>query len=348
MKLISVSYTTAAACIKEAFRTGSVPYLKGSPGSGKSKMLQAIASQYKLKLIDLRLAMLEPTDLMGLPSIIPETGKFTYLPYSTFPLEDTPIPDGYVGWLLLLDEINQAERPVIKASYKLVLDRMVGDYKLHKNCFIALAGNLDTDRALTEEMGTAMQSRISPHLELRVDYKQWLDWANANKIDYRITSFIDFRPDLLHNFDPDHEDCTYACPRTWENVHKYIIMQDLEGPKLKDIHLPLLAGTIGSGAALEFVTYTKLFSELPKFGEIMANPTGVDFGDSPDCVYALTGLLAQNANPENIEKVLEFVTRLDGEFQALTIRAIRQRNPELTNAPEISEWIRVNADLMIA
>ena len=246
--------------------------------------------KYKLLLIDLRLAQMEPTDLMGFPAINDETHTAGYTPMDIFPLENTPIPKGYKGWLLLLDEINQADRATMKAAYKLVLDRMVGQFPLHKQCYVAAAGNLDTDNALVEEMGTAMQSRISPHMVLGVDTQQWLEWANVRGIDYRICSFIEFRPDLLHHFEPDHTDCTYPCPRTWERVHEYIIGHEFTGPELNDIHMPLLAGTIGSGATIEFIAFSQLFTKLPNFASIMASPENVEFNDSPDVVFALTGL----------------------------------------------------------
>ncbi len=348
MSLITVSYTTAAACIKEAFRTKSVPYLKGSPGTGKSAIYAMIAEQYKLKLIDLRLASYEPTDLLGFPHVDLELGKASYIPFDSFPLEGDPIPDGYNGFLLLLDEINQADRAVIKAAYKIVLDRMVGPFKLHEMCYVAMAGNLDTDNALTEEMGTAMQSRISPHMILEVNVQQWLEWANAAGVDYRVTSFVEFRPDLLHHFEPDHVDCTYPCPRTWEKTHKYILGEAFDGPRLKDIHMPLIAGTIGSGATIEFIAFTHLFNKLPNFNAIMTSPEHVEFDDSPDVVFALTGLLAQNASVGNIDKILTFIDRLGGDFQALVIKNIRQRKVDLTNHQSVTDWLTDNANLLAA
>ena len=235
----------------------------------------------------------------------------------------------------------------MKAAYKLVLDRMVGQFPLHKQCYVAAAGNLDTDNALVEEMGTAMQSRISPHMVLEVDVQQWLEWANTGGIDYRICSFIEFRPDLLHHFEPDHTDCTYPCPRTWERVHEYIINHEFDGPELRDIHMPLIAGTIGSGATMEFIAFTRLFSKLPNFASILASPESVEFNDSPDVVFALTGLLAQHASPTNIEKVLTFVDRLSGDFQALVVKNMRQRTAKLTHAQPITDWMTNNAERFI-
>ena len=209
-----------------------------------------------------------------------------------------------------------------------------------------MAGNLDTDGALTEEMGTAMQSRIAPHMQLEVSVKHWLEWAHNQNIDYRVCAFIEFRPDLLHSFKADHVDNTYPCPRTWEKVHKFINKRDLH-KDLPHIYMPLIAGSVGSGAAIEFVAFTDLYGELPSINDILSNPESVDFSNKGDVQYALTGLLAEFALPTNIEKILIFVKRLNADFQALTIRAIRQRKNSLRHHQAVTDWIEENASLLI-
>jgi hypothetical protein len=52
-------------------------------------------------------------------------------------------------------------------------------------------------------------------MELVVDSEEWIEWAEQNDIDHRITSYIKFKPGQLYTFTPDHTDKTYACPRTW-------------------------------------------------------------------------------------------------------------------------------------
>ena len=107
-------------------------------------IVKSIAEEYNLKMIDLRLAQCDPTDLLGFPHI--DGDKARYVPMDTFPLEGDPLPINpvtgiaYSGWLLFLDEFNSADKGVQKAAYKLVLDRMTGLYHLHKNVAISAAG----------------------------------------------------------------------------------------------------------------------------------------------------------------------------------------------------------------
>ena len=96
-----------------------------------------------------------------------EGNKAVFTPFSIFPLENDPIPQGYDGWMLLLDELSSANKQVQAAAYKLILDRQVGSFNLHPNCAIVAAGNKITDKAVVTQMSTALQSRLI-HYELSV------------------------------------------------------------------------------------------------------------------------------------------------------------------------------------
>ena len=171
------------AILEKLLGNNIVPMIHGSPGIGKSDIVKTLADKVGLKLIDLRLAQCDPTDLLGFP--VTSGKKAGYLPMDTFPLDtDTP-PDGYNGWLLFLDELTSASIAVQAAAYRLILDRQVGQYTLHPDCYIVGAGNLATDKAIVNRMSTALQSRMA-HLELQLDHNSWYEWAEDNDIDHRI------------------------------------------------------------------------------------------------------------------------------------------------------------------
>jgi hypothetical protein len=288
--------------------------LAGSPGIGKSSIIQDVANQFNLKLIDMRLAQADPTDLLGMPTII--NGRSAYAPFNTFPLENDPLPEGYSGWIIFFDEMTAAAPAVQAASYKIILDRMVGLHKLHKNVAIVCAGNLETDNAIVEPMSTALQSRLV-HLELTADAKEWTEWAAANGIHPNIVSYIDFRPGNLMTFDPDHSDKTYACPRTWEFASRVMSVTEQED----DDRLIMLTGTLGEGVANEFNGFCKIFDTLPKMDDLLAKPLSVPIPTDPGTVYALTGAIAHYATPDNIEGLMKFIERLPMEFQVVTMRS---------------------------
>ena len=333
---MQVKVSQAVSMIAKFIRARLVPMITGSPGIGKSNIVHQIAAEYGLKVIDMRLAQCDPTDLLGFPSI--QGAKASYVPMDTFPVEGDPIPQGYKGWLIFLDEMNSAPMAVQSAAYKLILDRMVGNHKLHKNVAIVAAGNLETDNAIVQPMSTALQSRMA-HLELIADAKEWVDWASSNGIDYRITSYINFRPDALYTFSPDHTDKTYASPRTWEFANRVLQVADASTPEA----LPMLAGTISEGVAREFLGFCKIHMSLPKLADIIAAPTTIAVPDEPSILFAMTGALGNNANKENIGALMKFIQRLPVEFQVVTLRETIRRNKELIQHEAVRDWVTKSA-----
>ena len=273
---------------------------------------------------------------MGFPTITGE--KASYKPMDTFPIEGDTVPKGYNGWLLFLDELNSAPPAIQSAAYKVILDRMVGNHKLHKNVAIVAAGNLETDNAIVQPMSTALQSRMA-HLELVVDSKEWVDWASSNEVDHRITSYINFRPDALYSFSPDHTDKTYASPRTWEFANRILQVTDAASSEA----LPMLAGTISEGVAREFLGFCKIHLSLPKLAEIIANPTSIKVPDEPSVLFAMTGALGNNAAEDNIGALMKFISRLPVEFQVVSLREIVRRNKKLIQHEAVREWVTKSA-----
>lgn len=333
---MQVKSSQAKVMIAKYIQAKLVPLLVGSPGMGKSQIYQQIADEYNLKLIDIRLGQCDVTDLCGFPQII--GNKAGYVPMNTFPLEGDEIPEGYSGWLLLFDELTSAVPALQAAAYKIILDRMVGLHHLHKNVAVCAAGNLETDNAIVESMSTALQSRLV-HMELVVDYKEWLDHASTMKWDHRIGDFINFKPGNLYTFKPDHTDQTYGCPRTWEFTHRLLKVVDEQDP----LFLPMLAGTLSEGLAREFVTFCKIYKDLATIPQIIANPEGVKVPGEPSVQWAMTGSIAHNANKDNLTQLMKFVVRLPVEFQVVCLRDTVRRNKPLLAHSAIQNWISTSA-----
>jgi hypothetical protein len=335
---VQVKINQATAMVTDFIKANIVPMVHGSPGIGKSQIVAQIAKEYGLKLIDLRLSQCDPTDLAGFPQIDVARQKAGYLPMDTFPLEGETPPAGYNGWLLFFDEANSAPKAVQAAAYKVILDRMIGQRSLHKNCALVAAGNLETDGAIVEEMSTALQSRLA-HIELTVDADSWVEWAQNNDVHHMITSFIQFKPGQLYTFKPDHTDKTYACPRTWEFANRVMKVTEEGSPN----RLPMLAGTLSEGVAREFLTFVKIFADLPKMAAIVAAPETIKVPNEPSILYALTGSLAHNATTDNFGSLMKFISRLPVEFQVVTMRETIRRNKTMMSHPAVQKWVTESA-----
>lgn len=316
----------------DALVAGLVPFIQSSPGMGKSAIIKSIAKELNLKLIDHRLSTSPPEDLSGLPRFN-DKGQAVFAPFAElFPIQGTKIPDGYNGWLLFLDEFNSAKKDTQAAAYKLILDRCVGQAPLHEHCIVACAGNLSTDRAIVNPLSTAMQSRVI-HLEMEISQEDWLyDVAFAEDYDPRIIAYLSQYPDRLMDFRPDHKDRTFCCPRTWEFMNRLIKNQSVTDQKV-----PLYAGTITSGVAADFVQFSKVYKDMPKVSEIMANPAGYPVPTDISTRWAIVTALLQHTTVDNLDKINLYIKKFDLSFRVLFFRGVMAKVPDARHCKAFTE-----------
>lgn len=323
-----------------------VAFIQSSPGLGKSSIVSKIAKDHRLKLIDHRLSTSDPTDLTGLPWF-DDRGFARFAPFADlFPMEDTPLPldengEELDGWLLFLDEFNSAPKAVQAAAYKLILDRMIGQHRLHPNVAIVAAGNLSTDRAIVNSLSTAMQSRLI-HIEMVENFQEWLeDVAIPEGYDSRIIAFLSQYPSKLMDFRPDHQDRTFCCPRTWEFANRLITHYDSEGnpiPKeVTDDTTILLTGAITSGVATEFVKFTQVYDRLITVDQIVRDPEGCALPGDMNLKWATVTHMAEKTNNSNFGALSTYANRFDLSFRILFYRIIMIRHPHLRTHPEFAK-----------
>lgn len=218
--------------------------------------------------------------------------------------------------------------------YKLVLDRQVGNYNLHPDCYIVCAGNRSSDRAITNNLGTALQTRLI-HLSLEVEYQDWMDTvAIPQKYDYRITSFLAQYPTLLNNFNPEHTVNTYAVCRTWEFTNRLI-----KDKEITPLHSAILAGTIGTEVALQFIQYSKVYEGLPTIASIVADPTTALLPTDTPSKWAILSLLLENANEESIGMFAMYSERFGMDLRIYFLRCVAKQHPTLMSHPKLSQTI---------
>jgi hypothetical protein len=308
----------------QVIEAGLVPYVQSSPGMGKSCITRNVADEFKLFMIDHRLSTSAPEDLSGLPRFN-EKGEAHFSPFvDLFPLDDRTIPDGKQGWMLFLDEFNAASKSVQAAAYKLILDRMIGQRKLHPCVAIVAAGNMATDRAIVNPLSTAMQSRLV-HLEMVVSFDEWLaDVALKENYDNRIIAYLSMYHERLMDFRPEHQEKTFCCPRTWEFVNRLI-----KDKTVDDESAILLAGTITSGTAADFTQFTKVFEDLISLSEILRDPLTCRMPDNASSKWAVITHMMSNITEKNFADLGVYADRFTLDFRILFYRSVLVRKPEL-------------------
>ena len=234
--------------------------------------------------------------------------------------------------LLFLDEMNSAPQAVQAAAYQLILNRKVGDYVLPPGWSVLAAGNRAGDRAVTHAMPSALANRFV-HIDFEVDADDWGQWAVANEISDETRGFIRFRPNLLHSFDPKTNDRAFPTPRSWAFVDKLI-----NSNLAPEVEYELIKGTVGEGAAAEYIAYMRLAKDLPSAAEILLNPQTAPVPEEPASLYAISTMLDKHLKITNFSAGMTYIERLPLEFQVVTIRSATAINRDLTGTKEFVKW----------
>lgn len=220
--MLELTPSEAKLFITNALKIRKIPYIAGPAGIGKSDVFMQVADDFNLFLLDIRLSQKLPEDLTGMPSVNKHTGKAEYVPFDTFPMEGDPIPKGYVGWLVFLDELSSASDEVWAAIYSLLLGHTVGGKRLHNKALICAAGNRAIDSAIARALPDTLITRLLC-ANMKVSVRDWLAWAEkpAYDVNIAVRKFIEKYPDMLMSQIPSinrEELESYGTPRGWEGV----------------------------------------------------------------------------------------------------------------------------------
>lgn len=310
-------------------------FIWGAPGVGKSDTVRQLATKMKLELRDVRLSLMDPVDLKGFPTPAKAGTKnvMSWLPPDFLPIKGKGV--------LFLDEMNSAPLSVQAAAYQLVLDRRIGNYELPPGWSVVAAGNRTTDRSVVHTMPAALANRFV-HLDYDVDTDDWLDWATAHGVSFGTRGYIRYRPQNLVTNKIDAGMRAFPTPRSW-----YFADQVINSSVSSEVQLELLKGTIGEGAAVEYLGYMRESTKLPPIEKILMDPDNVEVPDSPSTKYAQIAALESSVTSTNFERMLRYVERMDKEFEVVFVTSSSRRDKKLTETKAFNKWLTANRSILL-
>lgn len=326
--------TLLKSTLKSLFPIKRTVAIEGSPGGGKTTICHEVAEELGIGFVEKHM----PTMLVEDFGILYPNGDNTlhYKLPDWFPAEDkADIPD---EGILCFDDRNQANADLQKVLANICQARNLHGVPLKKGWMVVSTGNRQSDRAGANRVLSHLRNRETV-LDLETHLDDWTSWAIEHDVKPEVISFIRFRPNLLHDFDPQRDQ--NATPRSWvEGV------SDVLGTVSHEAEYECFKGAVGEGAAAEFVGFMRIFRKLPNPDHILLNPTTADVPSDPATLYALSGALAERATESNLERVVMYTDRLPPEFSVLSMSYACRKKPELANTQAFTKWGIAHQDVL--
>lgn len=308
MEVSTVTPSRLKLAIQHSIKRKRPLFIWGPPGIGKSDIVASVAAAEGRPLIDIRLPLMEPTDMRGIPYLadvkiydakgnlvkdevgVPLTEKvFRWSTPSDLPTD----PNSRA--LVFFDEMSAAPPSVQAATYQIILNRRIGTYTLPDDVVIVAAGNRVKDKGVAYNMPMPLANRFS-HVTLAVDFEDWKEWAVLNRVHKDIVGYLSFQPNDLNNFQPSADTYAFATPRSWFFASELVQERNDKG-ELIDTTLPadvlgdLIKGTVGEGPGIKFMTYRQSAANLPHAKDILSGKVTKLNTKQIDIMYALTTAL---------------------------------------------------------
>ena len=326
---VTVTPSEAIEAIDYAIDRHRPVCLWGTYGVGKSQIWRQVAERRSMRFFDLRLALMEGPDLAGLYQVV--DGKTVRRPPDFWPQDKVPT-------LILFDELNRAPTLVQNAALQPALDHMVADLKLPQETYIGAACNREGDGGGVQRMPAALSSRFL-NLNVEPDLDSFSTWANSVGLHPMVLAFLRFRPNLLCV--PDTKARNSPNPRGWEFVAQ--LASDQPG---ENIELALVAGAVGKGAAVEYLSFARMFRALPNLDALLLDPANAVVPTEVGTLYAVASALGARANLQNWARVLTYLDRLPPEYGVFAVKDAVTRSAALATTPEFTRWAVAHQEVL--
>lgn len=283
------------------FRKANAPLLIfGGPGIGKSEICRQAADGDEVK--DIRLSMLEPVDMRGLP--LPAK-KDTDMPVVHWARPDFLPTDG--KGIILFDELNTADPAVQNAALQFILDRRCGPHKLGDGWWIVACGNKASHKAHVNPLSAPLRNRFVI-MEMEPNFEQWRNWALSADVHEHVVGFLSWQQGLHLYEAPADEYSNFPTPRSWVRV------STLLKSGLNDSQA--IVGCVGQASGVIFNEYVKQAADVPNIADLVEGKAKFqDNVNKTSLTYAVTMGVMKFAvtNPTVIDKA-------SGVFAACNIR----------------------------
>lgn len=327
--------------------------VQSEPGCGKTSLLKMIeedlGDEYDYIYVDCPVK-----DMSDIAMTIPNHASKTLESYvgSLFKMGSSKPK------VILLDEFMKSPKLLQVIFTRLMLERTVGDTPLPEGSIVFATSNNASD-GVGDSMLAHAGNRVCIVKMEKPDADSWLLWASDNGVHPLIRAWVNMFPRCLNSyldggqednpyiFNPSKLSLSFVSPRSLAKSSVIVRNRDVIGDNATMV---ALAGTIGASAAGDMSAFLSLERQLPKFSDILENPSTIKV---PDDTAATLMLMFQATDAlqtqEDLTKFMTFVNRIAStELQAVFFTMmVRSKNgiKIARSNPQIAKWAVENHEL---
>ncbi|HTW11055.1 MAG TPA: ATP-binding protein [Acidimicrobiales bacterium] len=340
----------ASEALAVALAAGVPVVLWGSPGTGKTSAVRALAESLGWPVEVVIGSIREPADFGGLPVVV--DGGVRMAP----PAWANRLAEAGRG-LLFLDELTTAPPAVQAAMLRVVLERVVGDIALPAAVRVVAAANPPEEAADGWELAPPLANRLV-HLDWPVEATSVVhglavgfpvptllmaeETTVAHQVAARaaVAAFLQVRPALVLQVPKVAALSSrgWPSPRSWEAVA--ILLATCEASRAsEDARALLVTGAVGEGPALEFLSWLAN-ADLPDPETVLADPDAFVLPERSDRAFAALTAVAAVAIAKRDAKTWTAAWRVVAkaaasapDVAALVARSLAAARPEGADLP---------------
>jgi hypothetical protein len=325
-----------------------VLFITAKPGVAKSAIARSIADKMGFRYMDIRLSMVDETDV----GLFPNVGEVEGVKVLDHVVPRWAVEANKQPTIIHFEELNRAPQAVRNAALQILLEREIGiGFKFNDNVMMKSSGNLgDEDGTDVEEFDSALNNRLI-HYKHVLTAKEWIENFATENVHSMITSYIKAHPENLYKKSEDS--IAYASPRSWTMLSEFIISNfgKEAGPREFMPLLQKVAGSYVGNAAMKFVQYCEdmmninINDVLNRYDEIKADLKRYNRDKKSELIQSLKELDLNKLTDPQLKNATKFLKTVGEDELTSYLLYILDHNLDISK-PRIKAFLLEFKDVL--
>jgi len=337
---------------KQMWPKSGVLYITSKPGVAKSAITRNIADKMGYAYHDVRLAMVDETDV----GLFPDKVEIDGIKCLDFVVPRWAIEANKRPTIIHFEELNRATLQVRNAALQILLERAIGtDFKFNEGVLMIASGNLgDEDGTDVEEFDTALNGRLI-HMKHTLSVNEWITGYGDDNVHEVIVSFIKSYPEFLYRDPTDDGPKAYASPRTWTFLSDYIVCNyGMESTPRDWAHDLYVVGSSYIGnSAKRFIQYCEemlninINDIIDRYDDVEVELSKMNRDKNSELIQALKTKDIEPMTDFQRENITKFLKRVGQDELVDYLLGILDVPSNGVETPNIKKFLRQYKDVLI-